>query len=65
VRAALVRDTLTTAATADPGPLFALAAQAAADLGQSGVEVLPGPVRDGVIELRRALKDAIPASTTH
>jgi hypothetical protein len=65
VRAALVRDTLTTAATADPGPLFALAAQAAADLGQSGVEVLPGPVRDGVIELRRALKDAIPASTSH
>jgi hypothetical protein len=63
VRAALVRDTLATAATADPGPLFALAAQAAADLGQSGVEVLPGAVRDGVVELRRALKEAVPVST--
>jgi hypothetical protein len=65
VRAALVRDTLILAATADPGPLFALAAQAAADLGRSGVEVLPGPVRDSVIELRRALRKAIPMSTMH
>ena len=63
VRAALVRDTLTMAAAADPGPLFALAAQAAADLGQSGVEVLPGAVRDGVVDLRNAVKEAISAST--
>lgn len=63
VRAALVRDTLTMAAAADPGPLFALAAQVAADLGQSGVEVLPGEIRDGIVELRRALKAAVRTST--
>jgi hypothetical protein len=65
VRAALVRDTLALAEAADPGPLFALAVQAAADLGESGVEVLPAAVRDGVIELRRALRKAIPTSTDH
>jgi hypothetical protein len=65
VRAALVRDTLTMAAAADPGPLFALAARAAADLEQSGVRGLPRPVRDGVMELRRALAAAVEASTAH
>ena len=63
VRAALVRDTLTLAEVAEPGPMFALAAQAAADLGESGVEVLPGAVRDGVLQLRRAVKEAV--STKH
>ena len=61
VRAGLVRETVAAAATAEPGPLFALAAQAVTDL--TGAPVLPSPVRTAVLAVRRALRSAVPVST--
>ena len=60
-RAALVRETLATAAEAGSGPLFALAAQAVTDLATAGR--LPPDVRSGVTTLRLALRAAVPVST--
>ena len=62
VRAGLVRDTLATAADAGPGPLFALAAQAAADL--TGCGPAPRRLRSAVTGLRRAVQAAAPRSST-
>jgi hypothetical protein len=62
VRAALVRETITTAAEAGPGPLFALTAQAATDLADSGVVAFPPTTAAALAQLRRALRAAAPGS---
>jgi hypothetical protein len=61
-RAALVRETVASAAEAGSGPLFALAAQAATDLTAAGR--VPAPIHVAVVDLRRALRDALPPSTS-
>jgi hypothetical protein len=57
VRAPLVRDTLATAAEADAGALFALSAQAAADLAAAGA--LPRDLRRAVDRLRHAVRHVV------
>ena len=64
VRAALVRETIATAAEAAPGPLFALAAQAATDLADSGVVAFAPTTAAALAQLRKALRNAAPATTT-
>jgi hypothetical protein len=61
-RAALVRETVATAAEAGSGPLFALAAQAATDLVAAGR--LPPAIRAAVVDLRLALRASVPAAST-
>lgn len=61
-RAGLVRETLASAREAGAGPLFALSAQAATDLATVGR--LPPRIRAAVIEMRSALRAAVPASTS-
>lgn len=60
-RAGLARTTLALAATAEPGALFALAMQAAADLDAVPVERLPPPLPSALDRLRRAVLAATPA----
>jgi hypothetical protein len=59
-RAALVRVSLTLAATAEPGALFSLAAQAIADLDAFAVRVPTPAVRAALDRLRLALDGARP-----
>ena len=61
VRAALVRDTVATAAAADPGALFSLAALAAVDLAAVR---LPPPLTEARAALRLSLRAAL-TSTKH
>jgi hypothetical protein len=59
VRAPLVRHTVTTAVDA-PGALFALAAQAAADLAAAAVTTPPAPLREAVHSLYAAARRCRP-----
>ena len=58
VRAALVRETVAAAVDATPGSLFALAAQAAADLAAAAVTSPPDALRDAVHRLYAAVRRA-------
>lgn len=58
-RAALVRATLAIARDAPPGSLFALAAQAAADLAEADADRPPRALRDAVQHLYRAVRAAV------
>lgn len=60
LRAALVRETVATAAEAGPGPLFALVAQAMTDLAESGVVAFPPSTAAAVAQTRKALRAAAP-----
>jgi hypothetical protein len=64
VRAALVRETVAAAVDAIPGSLFALAAQAAADLAGAAVTSPPDRLRDAVHELYAAVRSAVNESLT-
>lgn len=64
VRAALVRETVAAAVDATPGSLFALAAQAAADLAGAAVTSPPDALRDAVHELYAAVRSAVNESLT-
>ena len=59
VRAPLVRATIEAAVDAPPGSLFALAAQAAADLAESGADHPPAGLREAVQALYRAVRGAV------
>jgi hypothetical protein len=59
VRAALVQATIGMAVDAPPSSLFALAALAAADLAEAGVERPPPGLRAAVQELYRAVRAAV------
>jgi hypothetical protein len=63
-RAPLVRDTVTAAAGADPGALFALTAQALTDIADAGLRVLPRSIAAPLGDVHRALRLAAP-STDH
>ncbi|XVU27346.1 hypothetical protein ACQPZJ_09980 [Actinoplanes sp. CA-054009] len=58
-RAALVRDTLATAADAPAGALFSLAAASVGDLSEAAGS-MPGPTRAAIDRLRDALEAATP-----
>lgn len=58
VRAGLVRETVGAAVDAVPGSLFALAAQADADLAEADLSAARAPVRAAAAELHRALQAA-------
>ncbi|XVV14562.1 hypothetical protein ACQP2X_09545 [Actinoplanes sp. CA-131856] len=58
-RAALVRDTLATAADAPAGALFSLAAASVDDLSQAAAS-MPAPTRAAIERLRQALEGATP-----
>jgi hypothetical protein len=64
VRAPLVRATVAAAVDAPPGSLFALAAQAAADLAASDADRPPAALRDAVQTLYRAVRSAVNDSLT-
>jgi hypothetical protein len=54
-RAGLVRDTVTAAADASPGSLYALAVHVVADLVDAGLDQLPRPVRSVTATMQAAL----------
>jgi hypothetical protein len=64
VRAALVRETVAAAVDATPSSLFALAAQAAADLAGAAVTSPPDPLRDAVHQLYAAVRSGVNESLT-
>jgi hypothetical protein len=64
VRARLVRETVAIAVDAAPGALFALAAQAAADLAAAPVTDPPTLLRDAVHALYDAVRAAVNESLT-
>jgi hypothetical protein len=64
VRAPLVRATVAAAVDAPPGSLFALAAQAAADLAESDADRPPAALREAVQNLYQSVRMAVNASLT-
>ncbi|WP_379038765.1 hypothetical protein [Paractinoplanes deccanensis] len=58
-RAALVRETLATAADAPGGALYALVEAAVGDLSEAAAS-MPGPTRAAIARLREALEAATP-----
>ena len=60
LRAALVRETVATAAEAGPGALFALVAQAMTDVAESGVVAFPPTTAAALAQTRGALRAALP-----
>jgi hypothetical protein len=61
-RAELVRSTIAMAATAAPGALFSLTAQAVSDLYTPAIPDLPAPIRAAADKLRAVLLAATPTS---
>jgi hypothetical protein len=58
-RATLVRDTVAAATEAEPGPLFALAAQAADDLSRADLRRTPRTARAAADAFRQAVRSTV------
>ena len=62
LRAALVRETVATAAEAGAGALFALVAQAVTDVAESGAVAFPPTTASALAQTRKALHAALPGN---